>query len=545
VPGAFDFAATLHSEDLPENFSVGLAFLPKDGTGEVLMLQCHGPHGGSHPDGAATKRRIPRPTLPGAELHDNSRVNLKSLLSIIVPVYNEEEFVEVAVVRALEAPLPEGLRSEVVAVDDGSTDSSGRILEELAARFPERVRVFHHEANRGKGAAVRTAIEHAGGEFGIIQDSDLEYDPAEYPRVLGPLAAQKADVVYGSRFLISGERRVLYYWHSLANHFLTTACNMAADLNLTDMETCYKAFRLSLARSIPIRSDRFGIEPELTMKFAQRQAAIYEVPISYHGRTYEEGKKIGAADAFAALGTIARCYFRPDLYVDRGARMLAALAGAVRFNKWMADTIAPALGSRVLELGAGIGNMTRHLARGRRYYMATDIDGEHLARMRVRFQGRPNLAVRRCDLGDDGDFADLAERFDTVVCLNVLEHVEDDLGALRRIRRALQPGGRAIVLAPRDQAIYGSLDKVLGHYRRYGDGELEARMEQAGFRVERTLPFNRVTRPGWWLNGQVLRRESFGGLQLRVFDALVPVWRRIDHLLPWQAVSTIGIGVAE
>jgi SAM-dependent methyltransferase len=211
----------------------------------------------------------------------------------------------------------------------------------------------------------------------------------------------------------------------------------------------------------------------------------------------------------------------------------------------MADTILPALGSRVLELGAGIGNMTRHLSRGRRHYMATDIDEEHLARMRVRFQGRPILEVRRCDLREDADFADLGERFDTVVCLNVLEHLEDDLAALRRMRRTLQPGGRAIVLAPRDQAIYGSLDKVLGHYRRYAAGELEARMGQAGFRVERALPFNRITRPGWRLNGQILRRESFGGLQLRVFDALVPLWRRIDHLLPWQAVSIIGIGVAE
>ena len=472
-------------------------------------------------------------------------LNLKSLLSIIVPVYNEEEFVETAVVRALKAPLPEGLRSEVVAVDDGSTDSSWRILEELAARYPERVRGFRQQVYLGKGAAVRTAIAHAAGEFGIIQDSDLEYDPAEYPKVLGPLVAQKADVVYGSRFALSGERRVLYYWHALANHFLTTMCNMASDLNLTDMETCYKAFRLPLARSIPIRSNRFGIEPELTMKFAQRQAAIYEVPISYYGRTYEEGKKIGAKDAFAAFWTIARCYFHQDLYVEHGAAILAALAGASRFNKWMADTILPSLGSRVLELGAGIGNMTQHLSRRRRLYVATDIDEEHMARMRVRFQGRPNFEVRRCDLTEDADFAGLEGRFDTVVCLNVVEHVEDDLGALRRMRRALAPGGRAIVLVPRDQAIYGSLDKVLGHYRRYAAGQLEARMEQAGFRVERTIAFNRVTRPGWKFNGQVLRRESFGGFQLRVFDALVPLWRRIDHLFPWEAVSVIGVGVAE
>ena len=226
------------------------------------------------------------------------------LLSILVPAYNEEEYLAASILRALEAPLPEGLESEIVAVDDGSTDCTPQILDELAGQYPGRIRVFHHKVNQGKGAAIRTALENAAGEFGIIQDADLEYDPSEYPKVLGPLLANKADVVYGSRFLISGERRVIYYWHALANHFLTTACNMAADLNLTDMETCYKAFRLSLARSIPIRSNRFGIEPEMTIKFAKRQASIYEVPISYYGRTYDDGKKIGAMDAVSALWVI-------------------------------------------------------------------------------------------------------------------------------------------------------------------------------------------------------------------------------------------------
>jgi glycosyltransferase involved in cell wall biosynthesis/protein-L-isoaspartate O-methyltransferase len=466
----------------------------------------------------------------------------KRLLSILVPVYNEEEFVATSIQRALDAPLPDGLESEVVAVDDGSSDSSPQILDELAAEYPGRVRVFHQKVNAGKGAAIRTAIEHAAGEFAIIQDADLEYDPAEYPKVLGPLVSNKADVVYGSRFLISGERRVIYYWHSLANHFLTTACNMAADLNLTDMETCYKAFRLSLARSIPIRSNRFGIEPEITIKFAKRQASIYEVPISYHGRTYEDGKKIGGKDAIAALWFIIRFYFSRDIYRDPGAHILDSLAGTRRFNRWMADTVRPWVGTRVLELGAGIGNMTQQLAGGRKRYVSTDIDDEHLARQRVRFSGRPTMEIRRCDLCNTEDFAGLQGQFDTVVCLNVVEHVADDLAALRNIRSALAPGGRAIILVPQDQRIFGTLDKVLGHFRRYCPEQLSARMEQAGFVMERTIHFNRVTRPGWWWNGRVLRRRSFGRLQLRVFDCLVPLSRRIDSTLPWTAVSIIGIG---
>ncbi len=467
----------------------------------------------------------------------------KALLSILMPVYNEEESLRASVLRALEAPLPPGMRSEIVAVDDGSTDGSPEILAELAAANPQRVRVFQHAVNSGKGAAINTCLQRAAGEFAIIQDSDLEYDPAEYPKVLAPLVAGKADVVYGSRFLVAGERRVLYYWHSLANRLITTACNMAADLNLTDIETCYKAFRTSLARSIPIRSQRFGIEPELTIKFAKRQAAIYEVPISYYGRTYEEGKKIGRKDALEALWIILRYAFTRDLYTDPGAVILHSLAGTRRFNKWMAETIRPWLGSRVLELGAGIGNMTQHLARSRKLYVATDLDEEHLARLRVRFQSRPNLRSAICDLRDPADFAALGGGFDTVVCLNVLEHIEDDLRGLRNIRSALQPGGRAIVLVPQDQSIYGTLDKVLGHYRRYSAGQLRARMEEAGFRFERMLEFNRVTRPGWWLNGRILKRQDFGAFQLRAFDWLVPVWRRLDTALPWPAVSLIGIGV--
>jgi glycosyltransferase involved in cell wall biosynthesis len=467
----------------------------------------------------------------------------KGLLSIIVPVYNEEEFVRASILRALAAPLPAGLRSEIVAVDDGSTDASPEILSELAATCPQRIRVIQHEKNSGKGAAIRTGLQHAAGEFTIIQDADLEYNSDEYPRVLGPLVASHADVVYGSRFLISGERRVLYYWHSLANRLITTACNMAADLNLTDIETCYKAFRTSLARSIPIRSNRFGIEPEITIKFAKRGVAIFEVPISYHGRTYEEGKKIGAKDALSALWVILRYAFTRDLYTDPGATILDSLAGTARFNKWMAETIRPWLGANILELGAGIGNLTQHLARSRKMYVATDLDEEHLARLRVRFQNRPNLRFTRCDLRDAADFAALRSGFDTVICLNVLEHIENDLEGLRNIRSALLPGGRAIVLVPQGQTIYGTLDEVLGHFRRYSAGELRARMEQAGFRVEKILEFNRITRPGWYLNGRVLRRRDFGAIQLRLFDLLVPLWKRIDTALPWPAVSLIAIGV--
>ncbi len=461
-----------------------------------------------------------------------------------MPLYNEEELVAAALEGVLKAPMPEGMTLEIIVVDDGSTDRSSWIVEEMTRQHPEIV-LLRHPVNRGKGAAIRTAIERARGEFAIIQDADLEYDPRDYRSLLEPLLEGAADVVYGSRFQGSGRRRVLYFWHSLANAVVTTLCNMVADLNLTDMETCYKAFRLRFVQTIPIRSDRFGIEPEITIKFAQRQARIYEVPIRYNGRTYEEGKKIGLRDALQALLIIFRYWISRDIYVDQGARILDTLAHTPRFNHWMAEVIQPFIGPHVLELGAGIGNLTQHFSRGRLSYVATDIDPEHLARLRTRYQSRPNLQVRHCDITVPGDFVPFAGRMDTVICLNVVEHIADDQRALEQIASTLKPGGNAIVLVPQGQSVFGSLDEVLGHHRRYSEEDLRRKMEGAGLRVERMIHFNRVTRPAWYLNGRLWKKRSFGRIQLWAFDHLVWFWRLVDGLLPWESVSIIGIGVKQ
>ena len=465
------------------------------------------------------------------------------ILSILIPLYNEEEFVGTLLDRVLQAPLPEGIGREIIVVDDGSTDGSAEIVEKIAAAHSDVLRLIRQPRNQGKGAAIRTAIEHATGEFSLIQDADLEYDPREYGRLLRPLLEGEADAVYGSRFVISGERRVLYFWHSVANQILTLMCNIVSDLNLTDMETCYKAFRTSLLQSIPIRSDRFGLEPELTIKLAKRRARVYETSIDYHGRTYDEGKKIGLKDAFDAVYVILRYAFTRDLYKDSGPDILDALAGAQRFNRWMADAIRPYIGQRVLETGAGIGNLTHILCTRRERYIAGDIDPEYLARLRARFQHRPKMEVRHCDLSNAADFVPLAGAVDSVVCLNVLEHIEDDMAGLRNIYTALQPGGRAIILVPYGAGVFGSLDTALGHFRRYSREELQRKMEQAGFRVERILDFNRISLPAWYVNGRLLRRKTIGRLQLGVFDRLVWLWRRIDRLLPWSPTSIIAIAV--
>jgi glycosyltransferase involved in cell wall biosynthesis len=224
-------------------------------------------------------------------------------LSVVIPVFNERSTIA-EIIRRVQA-VDVGLEKEIVVVDDGSTDGTREILEALAV--PD-LTVILHERNLGKGAALRTGFSRAAGDIILVQDADLEYDPKEYPRLLEPILDGRADVVYGSRFL-GGPHRVLYYWHYVGNRFLTTLSDMLSNLNLTDMETCSKVFRREVLEKIRLRSSRFGFEPEITMKVAKQKCRVYELPISYSGRDYAQGKKIGWKDGLAALFHLIRFRF--------------------------------------------------------------------------------------------------------------------------------------------------------------------------------------------------------------------------------------------
>jgi glycosyltransferase involved in cell wall biosynthesis len=462
-------------------------------------------------------------------------------LSILMPVYNERTVVERCISLVLTAPLPENMDRELIIVDDCSTDGTYDILERLAAGFPQ-IRLHRHPQNSGKGAAVRTAIEKASGDFAIIQDADLEYDPAEYPRLLRPLLDGHADAVFGSRYLAGEQTRVLPFWHSMINKTLTLISNMFCNLNLTDMETCYKVFRTDLLKSVPIRSDRFGFEPEITMKCAKRKFRIYEAPISYHGRTYEEGKKIGWRDGIKALAVIFRFWLIDDLYATPyGRGVLNNLTGTPQYLSWLARTLRPNVGDSVLEINAGIGNLSGRLMARRLLYMAAEKDPLHLHALRNRFLRTPNVVVQQVDPETPEDLAGLETCFDTVLCLNVLEYMKDPAQTIESLRTVLKPGGVLLILVPQGPSLFGTLDRVMGHKRRFGRDETCRMLESLGFEIEHASGFNKAGAPPWWLYSRLVGSKRINKLVLKLFDKSVWLLRRIDPWIPWPGLSLIVV----
>lgn len=459
-------------------------------------------------------------------------------VSVLIPLYNEEKFIG----EVLDRVCTGGIASEAIVVDDGSSDRSAWVVEQYIHEHPDcPIQLLRHTENRGKAAAIRTALAEAKSAFSIVQDADLEYDPADYGDILDPLFAGEADLVIGSRFLISGENRARYVRQAVANRFLTGLTNAAASLKLTDMASGLKAFRTALAQTIPLQSERFGFDAELPVKFARRHARIVEVPASYRGRSYAEGKKIRPRDAFALMRTILHAAFSSDLHVNPASAMLCAMENANRFNRWMADAILPYVGGDVLEIGAGIGNLTRLLCIGRRRYVVTDLDREYVNQVATLMRRQPNVSTAICDVSNARDFAPFRGRMDTVICLNVLEHVKDDLTSLRNIHSCLKPGGRAILLVPQGPFAFGSFDRILGHFRRYTREEFEQKILATGFSLERIFSFNRATYPGWLLNAKMLGRQKLSRAQLTLFDFAVPLVRRLDPYLPWPATSLIAV----
>lgn len=467
-------------------------------------------------------------------------------LSILVPVYNERFLVEEALQRLLPLAREAAFsRVQVVVVDDASSDGSGEILARLARKLPNRGRLrfkfLRHGRNQGKGAAFRTALAAAEEEISLVYDADLEYQAEDIPALMEPFLRGQADAVYGSRFMPRRFRRLVRWRHSLINAFLSWVARWLTDLSFSDAYTCYKAARTSLLQSIPFSEDDFRFDAEYTIKVAKRGARIFEVPISYTGRSPQEGKKISWRDGYRGLMAYLKHAWSDESFSGEGAEaanFFARQNRAPRYRLWLASLLRPWVGQKVLELGAKTGHHT--VAWGPRdLFWATDQAPAYLDSLANLTPSRPYLKVAACDPDDARSYPRCPGGFDTVFSLNELAVAKDPAAVLRNIAQGLAPGGRAIILVPQGPALLGSLDQAIGHRRRFRGAELEALCAQAGLRTVHRRQVNKVGAPLWWLNSRVLGRRSLGLLQIKLGDLLTPLQAVTDAVLPWPGMSLL------
>jgi len=440
-------------------------------------------------------------------------------LSVVIPVYNEiNTFLEL--LRRVRA-VP--LEKEIIIVDDGSTDGTREVLKKVKGK---NIKVFFNKENRGKGFSIRKGFKEATGDLVIIQDADLEYYPDEYPHLIERIIQGKADVVYGTRF--GGTRRAFNFYHSIGNKFLNLIANFLYNTNLTDFMTCYKVFKKSALKSLNLRADGFGIEAEITAQLFKKGFRVYEVPISYDGRDFGEGKKIvWWKDFFRCVYWLLKCRLESD---DVGKDTLRRMRLMRNNNHWLFEKIKPFLGETILEVGSGMGTFSFLLSSlGKKLVILSDIREDYLANLKKKFSAHPRIKVRYFDLSSGEKGNQKNERIETVVCLNVLEHIEDDERALKNLARILAGNGRLILLVPAIKELFGQLDKELGHYRRYRRKELTALLKKAGFKKIEKIEFhNFLGGIGWWVNSRLLKKKIMSEFQIGFFDSWIPLLAKIE-----------------
>ena len=451
-------------------------------------------------------------------------------LTIIIPVYNEINTIG-EIVRRVQAAEFE---KEIIITDDASTDGTVEVLKKLQESHPE-IKIIFKEENEGKGSAIREALPFITGDLVAIQDADLEYYPDEFGPMMKIIEEGKADIVYGTRFL--GSHRVFHFTHYIASKVLTVLCNLLFNTILSDLGTCYKMFRTEIFKKLPLRANGFGFDAEVTGYVFRKNYRVYEMPISYNGRTYEDGKKLRWTDIFPMLYWLLRMRLST---LDIGEETLFRLQSVNKYYQIFYERIEHLVGNRVLEIGSGTGNFTRFLL-NRGHVVATDYSENHVRTLRQRFVENDRVSIHQYDASKPPSAEIKSHNIDTVVCLNVLEHISDDRAALHSIKEILQPDGRLILLVPCLKALYGTMDVGLEHHRRYEKEELEILVKKSGFEIEQTFFYNMWGVPGWFMNGRVFRRKVLPKYQLLFFSLLHPLVRMEKYFKTPFGLSVIVI----
>jgi SAM-dependent methyltransferase len=400
----------------------------------------------------------------------------------------------------------------------------------------------------GRGVAIKAALREITGEFTILQNPDPAYRPSDYPALLAPLLDRHADAVFGVRFgrlEPGGARAVGHFYGRLADAALSFLTGALTDLSLADAETGLYAVRSEILQGMPLSSAGRGIDAEIAVKLAAQLFRIHEVPIGFASRPAPErlGDRLQRAATLMRYSTSVN---DADNRHEGYNTLLRMEEGAPRYNSWLGRRLSPHLGRRVLEVGAGIGTITKHIAPGRDLVVALEMDRFYYDRLKNLFAHSPQVVPHLAGVAD-ADWQKLREyRFDSVLLSNVLEHIADDRDAVLRFRSVLEPGGRLVVLVPAIPTLFGSIDEAVGHYRRYTRPALEQLLSTSGFTVEALEPMNVLGIPGWFLNGRILRRRTMPPVQLRAYDLLAPTLARLEERLkPMVGMSLLAVAKAK